>query len=94
MSEDEQKNESIKTLAAIVTALGMIVLVPLQTWTLLQTVDQGNRLTKLETWVGDGRQYSEGDALRDFGVIITELSRNAEGIEQNRLSIRNLETRP
>ena len=94
MSEDEQKNDSIKTLAAIVTALGMIVLVPLQTWTLLQTVEQGNRLTKLETWVGEGRQYSEEDALRDFGVIITELSRNAEGIEQNRLSIRNLETRP
>ena len=94
MSEDEQKNDSIKTLAAIVTALGMIVLVPLQTWTLLQTVEQGNRLTKLETWVGEGRQYSRDDALRDFGVIITELSRNAEGIEQNRLSIRNLETRP
>ena len=94
MSEDEQKNDSIKTLAAIVTALGMIVLVPLQTWTLLQTVEQGNRLTKLETWVGNDRQYTRDDALRDFGVIITELSRNAEGIEQNRLSIRNLETRP
>ena len=94
MSENEQKNDSIKTLAAIVTALGMIVLVPLQTWTLLQTVEQGNRLTKLETWVGEGRQYSEEDALRDFGVIVTELSRNAEGIERNRLSIRNLENRP
>jgi len=94
MSEDEQKNDSIKTLAAIVTALGMIVLVPLQTWTLLQTVDHGNRLTKLETWVGEGRQYSEGDALRDLGVIVIELNRNAEGIERNRLSISNLETRP
>ena len=93
MSEDEQKNDSIKTLAAIVTALGMIVLVPLQTWTLLQTVEQGNRLTKLETWVGDGRQYSEGDALRDFGVIVIELRRNAEGIEENRLSIRTLESK-
>ena len=93
MSEDEQKNDSIKTLAAIVTALGMIVLVPLQTWTLLQTVEQGNRLTKLETWVGEGRQYSRDDALRDFGVIITELSRNAEGIEENRLSIRDLESK-
>jgi hypothetical protein len=94
MSEDEQKNDSIKTLAAIVTALGMIVLVPLQTWTLSQTVDQGNRLTKLEAWVGEGRQSSEGDALRDFGLIVTELKRNAEGIERNRLSLRNLETRP
>ena len=93
MSEDEQKNDSIKTLAAIVTALGMIVLVPLQTWTLLQTVEQGNRLTKLETWVGDGRQYSEGDALRDFGVIVIELRQNAEGIEENRLSIRTLESK-
>ena len=93
MPEDEQKTENIKTLAAIVTAIGMIALVPLQAWTLSQTVEQGNRLTKLETWVGEGRQYSRDDALRDFGVIITELSRNAEGIEQNRLSIRTLESK-
>jgi len=70
----------IKLCASIVTALGMVVLVPLVSWALLATVQQGERITSLETWRGEGRRYTDVDAERDFGVVLQLIKSNKDDI--------------
>jgi hypothetical protein len=72
----------------MITALGMVVLVPLLTWVLLNSVDHGTRLTSLETWRGDGRRYTPEDAQKDYGIIIEKISLNFAGDLETQLELK------
>lgn len=83
-------SDTIRLIAAIVTALCMVVLVPLMTWVLLATVSQGERIIALETWRGEGRRYTDVDAKEDFGVVLHLIRTNEAEIKANRISINEI----
>jgi hypothetical protein len=80
-------SDTIRLIAAIVTALCMVVLVPLMTWVLLATVSQGERIIALETWRGEGRRYTDVDAKKDFGVVLQLIAINESNIKDIREDI-------
>lgn len=87
---NEYGREMIRLVAAIVTAIGMVILIPLMSWSLLAIVSLGERTTSLEVWRGEGRRYTSVDATKDFGVVLRLIEANAEAIEENSDSIRRM----
>ena len=55
-----ERTDSIRTLTGIVSALCLIVLVPLNTWALLRLVDHGERIVAIESFI---RNESQVDML-------------------------------
>jgi len=78
----------IRLMASIVTAIGMLILVPLTSWGLLSIVSLGERTASLEAWRGEGRRYTDVDAEKDFGVVLRLIELNEEGIQRNEAEIR------
>lgn len=78
-------------LCSIITALGMVVLVPLLTWVLLSMLSHEKRIVAIEVWKGDEKVYSPRDAEKDFGVVIERININIDGIKENRLEIKNVQ---
>lgn len=92
---NQTQSELIKLLASIVTALGMVVLVPLQIWTLSRAVDHGERIVAIEEWTSsfsrEGPRYTSKDAERDFGVIMRILDQQDKVIEDHEGRLRIVE---
>ena len=84
-------SETIKLFASIVTALCMIVLVPLQGWQLAKLVDVSERLMKVETWQGMGPRYTGNDAAKDLGVLANVLESQGKTLDDHELRIRTVE---
>lgn len=91
----ENQAEYIKLLAAIVTAVGMMILVPLQGWTLSRVVEHGERLTAVEQWtqafVREGGRYTADDAVRDLGVVMRLLENTGRTLEDHEGRLRIVE---
>jgi hypothetical protein len=91
----ENQAEYIKLLAAIVTAVGMMILVPLQGWTLSRVVEHGERLTAVEQWtkafVREGPRYTADDAVRDLGVVMRLLENTGRTLEDHEGRLRIVE---
>ena len=61
--------ENIRFLASVITALMLMVLVPLNGWHLTQTISHSDRITKVETRMGEGARYTADDAEKDQGLL-------------------------
>lgn len=84
---------TLRTLATIVSALCLSVLVPLNAWALSRLVDHGERLGRLEERVGTGSVYTHIDAQRDSGVILRLLETQGKIIEDHEGRLRIVERR-
>lgn len=87
----DEKRENIKFLATLVTALCGIVLVPINAWALNKLIDQGERLARVETWIGDGARYTSDDADRDIGILADLLRRQGLTLDDHEARIRKIE---
>ena len=88
--------EGIKFLASIVTALCLIILVPLQTWMLVKVVNHGERLAVVEKQFYDfrglGPRYTFKDAEKDYGIVLNLLERQGKTVDDHEQRIRALES--
>lgn len=84
---------TLRTLATLVSALCLSVLVPLNAWALSRLVDHGERLGRLEERVGPSAPYTHVDAQRDSGVILRLLENQGKIIEDHEGRLRIVERR-
>ena len=87
---DKINAELVKLLASIITAMCMLIIVPIAIWTLTTVIGYGGRIVSLEEWRGEGRRYTDIDAGKDFGVVIVEVRQNKAGVTENQLAIKEL----
>lgn len=86
----EQK-DTVRFLANIITAFCGVVLVPLNAWALNKLVHQGERLTAIETWMGEGSRYTDADAAKDVGILAKILEAQGKEIDDHESRIREIE---
>ena len=65
----QQTADLVKLLATIVTALGMMVLIPLEAWELNKIDNHSERIAIVETQLGKGPRYTADDAEKDQGLL-------------------------
>ena len=90
-------DDHIRTLAAIVSSLCLVVLVPLNAWALSRLVDHGERLgvveERMSQFIQAGPRYTSIDAQRDQGVVLRLLEAQGKVIEDHEGRLRIVERR-
>lgn len=94
-NDTHTQREIVRTLTAIVSALCLLVLVPLNAWALNRLVDLSERQGRLEerfnSFAGPGPRYTQTDAEKDFGILTTILERQGKIIDDHEGRIRTIE---
>lgn len=88
--------DSIRFFTSMITAICLLILIPLQTWILVTMVDHGQRIAVIEnsqeSFLMEGPRYTEKDAEKDHGIVLGLLERNGKQIDDHEIRIRDLES--
>lgn len=83
--------EIYKFFATVAIAVSSGLLVPIAMSLNNKMDDYGNRLVRIEAWIGTGRQYTQGDAEKDMGVLSSVLRDMGLTLDDHERRIRVLE---
>ena len=87
-----ETREGLKTLSNVVTALCVLVLVPMHGWAILQIVSHGQRLSVVEQRIlSHEPPYNRLDAERDQGVFMRVLESHGKVIDDHEGRLRIIE---